>query len=171
MLSSAVLQEDASEESDPLDDFVGPLPPKENGSLRSKGRGSYRTSKNEMDTHFAPDYNPALDVQQEEEDTIATKSTRRPVAGLMGEDNDWELALVALRDRTQFRQKNEDRLRQAGFDERTVEKWKGHAAFTGEKDANDGLDGVKWAKRGEGREWDRGKVIGRDGQVDLRAPW
>ena len=170
--STTVQHGNTAEESDPLEDLVGPLPPNANdGGLPSRGRGSYRTSANNMDAHFAADYDPNVDVELEEEGDSAGRSTIRPVAGLMGDNDDWELAHEALRDRARWRQKGQERLREAGFDESVVEKWKNNAAFTGAGAANKELKEVKWSKRGEGREWDRGKIIGEDGHVDLKASW
>ncbi|PBP24020.1 pre-mRNA-splicing factor 38B [Diplocarpon rosae] len=75
------------------------------------------------------------------------------------EENDWDQALEALRDRTKWKQQGADRLRAAGFTEDEVSKWeKG-----GEKREED----VKWSKKGEGREWDRGKVIDDSGAVSI----
>ncbi|TKA64870.1 hypothetical protein B0A49_07590 [Cryomyces minteri] len=57
----------------------------------------------------------------------------------------------------------------AGFGEDEVRKWearKGTADGERERDEKD----VKWKGRGEGREWDRGKVLGEDG-VELMAEW
>lgn len=88
----------------------------------------------------------------------------------MTEDDDWELALEALRDRARWKQKGEERLRQAGFSESTVDRWKNNAAFTG-GDMEGHIEDVKWSKKGEGREWDRGKVFDEDGHVDVRASW
>lgn len=91
--------------------------------------------------------------------------------GLMTEDDDWELALEALRDRTRWKQKGEERLRQAGFDESTLDRWRGNAAFSGAGSGERNVEDVKWSRRGEGREWDRGKVFNDEGGVDVKAPW
>lgn len=160
-----------------MEDLIGPPPPKSHGldeqDLRPRGRGAYKTNISNIDAHFAPDYDPTLDVQLEEEDdsNIERKPTCRPVPGLMDEDDDWELALEALRDRARWRQKGEQRLREAGFNESVVERWKSDSVFTGLGDMESKPEDVKWSKRGEGREWDRGKVIGGDGQIDVKAPW
>lgn len=166
----------SEEESDPLEDLVGPLPPKTDGLddaiLRPRGRGAYKTNVSNIDAHFAPDYDPTLDVELDGDDAnTVRRSTRRPVAGLMTKDDDWELALEALRDRARWRQKGEERLREAGFNDNIVERWKSNTAFTGSGDMEKGLEQVKWSKKGESREWDRGKVIDEDGHVDVKAPW
>lgn len=139
--------------------------------MRSRGRGAYKSSHSNIDAHFAKDYDPTLDVHPDDDDPyFGNISTRRRVPGLMTEDDDWELALEALRDRTRWKQKGEERLRQAGFSESTVDRWKNNAAFTG-GNTEGSIEDVKWSKKGEGREWDRGKVFDEDGHVDIRAPW
>lgn len=81
------------------------------------------------------------------------------------EEDDWDNALEALRDRAKWRQSGADRLRAAGFTDEEVKKWeKGGAAGEGRE------EDVKWRGRGEGREWDRGKVVGEDG-VQVEAEW
>jgi hypothetical protein len=98
-----------------------------------------------MDAHFADDYDPSVDV--------------KPAS----DEDDWEQALEDFRDRQKLRQSGAERLRQAGFNEDQISKWeKG-----GEKTEED----VRWAKKGEGREWDRGKVVDEDGHVELQAEW
>lgn len=130
-------------DSDPLEAFVGPLPPPQ-PKVRPRGRGAF-SSRAAMDEHFASGYDPKIDVQPDAE-----------------EEDDWDQALEAMRDRQRWKQQGADRLRAAGFSESEVKKWeKG-----GEKDESD----VRWAKRGEGREWDRGKVVDSEG-VQLAAEW
>lgn len=175
----------SDDESDPLEDLVGPLPPTKErpatAPVRSRGRGAYRSNASNIDAHFAPDYDPALDVHlQDEDDDPATRSvpSRRPVSGLMtGDGDDWDLALEALRDRAHWKQQGAERLRQAGFNDSVVERWKSTATSTGRSttvgsgDSEGRVEEVQWAKKGEGREWDRGKVIDDDGHVDVKAPW
>ncbi|KAL5358115.1 hypothetical protein BJX96DRAFT_145939 [Aspergillus floccosus] len=163
-------------ESDPLEDLVGPLPPKVSDvqPIRSRGRGAYKLSASNIDAHFAADYDPTLDVQLEDDDAAAgSKPTRRPVAGLMTGDDDWELALEALRDRAHWKRRGEDRLREAGFNDAFVEKWKANTASTAatDPDAEGRLEDVRWSKKGEGREWDRGKFVDEDGHIDVKASW
>ncbi|KAL2831162.1 hypothetical protein BDW59DRAFT_140562 [Aspergillus cavernicola] len=157
-------------ESDPLEDFVGPLT-KENAPIRSRGRGAYKPNTSNIDSHFAPGYDPTLDVQPDDDDVqTSNKSTRRPVAGLMMGDDDWELALEALRDRARWKQKDEERLREAGFNNDIVERWKSNASTaTGDEEGR--LDDVKWSTPGQGREWDRGKVVDEDGHISIKASW
>jgi hypothetical protein len=78
-------------------------------------------------------------------------------------EDDWDQALEALRDRQRWKQQGADRLRAAGFTDEEVKKW--------EKGSEKTEEDVRWAKKGEGREWDRGKVVDEDGQVDVRAEW
>lgn len=81
--------------------------------------------------------------------------------------DDWDLALEALKDRQKWQQNQADRMRQAGFTDGEVAKW--------EKQGKAGADGreedVRWKGRGEGREWDRGKVVDADGGVTTQAEW
>ncbi|KAG9540706.1 hypothetical protein KCU71_g15801, partial [Aureobasidium melanogenum] len=136
---------DASD-SDPLDALIGPVPPS-NPPLRSRGRGA-QNNTSAIDNHFSKNYDPSVDVQSDpqQDDSL-----------------DWDQALEALRDRQRWKQQGADRLRAAGFTEKEVSKWeKG-----GEKSEED----VVWAKKGEGREWDRGKVVDEHGSVELKPEW
>ncbi|KAL3436725.1 hypothetical protein BDV09DRAFT_193583 [Aspergillus tetrazonus] len=168
--SAAGLQDRRSDdESDPLEELVGPLP-KEEAPVRSRGRGAYKPNNSSIDAHFAPDYDPSLDIQPEEDEIQTGRSSRRPVAGLMTGDDDWELALEALRDRARWKQKGEDRLREAGFNSDIVERWKSGTPVATRSD--EGLvENVKWSTKSEGREWDRGKFVDDDGQINVKASW
>jgi hypothetical protein len=120
------------DDSDPLDDIIGPRPPP-TPKVRSRGRGTISAASG-IDLRFSSNYDPTVDVQLDPD-----------------EENDWDQALEALKDRQKWRQQGADRLRAAGFTEQEIEKWeKG-----GEKTGKD----VKWAKKGESREWDRGKLF------------
>ncbi len=99
-----------------------------------------------MDTHFSATYDPRTDVRPNSD----------------SEDN-WEDALEAFRDRQKWKQQGAQRLRSAGFTQDEVEKW----ANGDEKREDD----VRWAKRGQGREWDRGKVVDGDGAVEVKPEW
>ncbi len=132
-------------ESDPLESIVGPAPPPPEPKVRSRGRGAF-TSASAMDMHFASNYDPANDVRLNSDS-----------------DDDWDQALEALRDRQRWKQQGADRLRAAGFTEDEVRKW--------EKGGEKNEDDVRWAKKGEGREWDRGKVVDEDGHIALKAEW
>lgn len=63
--------------------------------------------------------------------------------GDAGDGDDWDMVL----DRVKWRQQGAERLRAAGFTEQEVQGWE-----TGKKPE------FRWAKNGEGREWDRGKT-------------
>ena len=135
----------SSSDSNPLDEIIGPAPVQE-PTVRSRGRGAF-ASKSSMDQRFSSDYNPSADLEGLEAD----------------EDDDWDQALEALRDRQKWKTKGAERLKAAGFTDDEVKKWeKG-----GTKDDAD----VRWSKRGEGRAWDVGKVMDEDGHVDVKARW
>ncbi|KAJ5154594.1 uncharacterized protein N7500_010033 [Penicillium coprophilum] len=166
-------QNESGNESDPLEDLVGPLPPRQNEApIRSRGRGAYKHNMSNIDAHFAPGYDPATDVHLEEDKlhSLGQESSRRPVAGLMTKDDDWDMAMEALRDRERWRNKGEERLRTAGIDEAVIDKWKNNTAFAG-VDGEGNPEDVQWSKKGEGREWDRGKFVDDDGHIDIRAAW
>ncbi|KAK0111404.1 hypothetical protein ONS95_001765 [Cadophora gregata] len=127
-------------DSDPLDDIIGPRPPPI-PEVKRKGRGTISNASG-IDSRFSANYDPTADVQLD-----------------FDEENDWDQALEALKDRQKWKQQGADRLRAAGFTEEEVSKWE----RGGEKREED----VKWSKRGEGREWDRGKVIDGDGAVSI----
>jgi len=92
-----------------------------------------------MDTRFSSTYDPTTDVTLD-----------------MDEQDDWDQALEALQARAKFKQSQGERMRAAGFSEEEVKVWE-----KGGKEKSE--DDVKWAKKGEGREWDRGKVVNGDG--------
>jgi hypothetical protein len=118
-------------DSDPLEDIIGPKPPPK---PQTRGRGTVADASG-IDARFSSTYDPSLDLQPPEVDPS---------------NDDWDLAMEAFRDRMKWRQKGEERLRAAGFTDEEVEKWKNG-------DREKGVGEVKWAKVGEGREWDRGK--------------
>ncbi|KAJ6178930.1 hypothetical protein N7519_009391 [Penicillium mononematosum] len=166
-------QSEMGDESDPLEDLVGPLPPRQDEApIRSRGRGAYKHNMSNIDAHFAPGYDPATDVHLDEDKlhSMGQESSRRPVAGLMTKDDDWDMAMEALRDRERWRSKGEERLRTAGIDEAVIDKWKNNTAFAG-MDGEGKPEDVQWSKKGEGREWDRGKFVDDDGHIDIRAAW
>lgn len=168
---------DLDDDSDPLEDLVGPLPAssRRKDIVASRGRGSYRENTSTIDSHFAHDYDPKLDVHLSEDEDSTKRSTRRPVAGLMTEEDDWDMALEALRDRAEWKKKGEERLRVAGFGGDVVDRWKSHPSFslgtTTSHNTEENIEDVRWAKKGEGREWDRGKVMNEDGVYDVKAQW
>lgn len=50
-------------------------------------------------------------------------------------------------------------------------KWEGSSGGVGLESGERGVEDVRWRGRGEGREWDRGKVVGVDGAVETGAEW
>lgn len=99
-----------------------------------------------MDARFSSSYNPADDVKLPSD-----------------VEDDWGDALESLRDRQSWKQQGAERLKAAGFSDEQVRKW--------EKGDEKTEDDVRWASRGQGREWDRGKVLDEDGQVKVQADW
>lgn len=143
--ASRTIQGQSTSESDPLEDIVGPLPPPPLPAVKVRGRGAISSSA--MDSHFSASYDPNADIEPE-----------------VGPTDDWEMALEAMRDRAKFKQTQGDRLRAAGFTENEVKKW--------EKGSEKTEEDVRWAKKGEGREWDRGKVVDEaSGHVELQPEW
>lgn len=78
--------------------------------------------------------------------------------------DDWDQALEALRDRMRWRQQGADRLKAAGFTDDEINRWEKGGKVRDEGD-------VRWAKAGEGREWDRGKIVSAGGHVETRPDW
>ncbi|KAI4237224.1 MAG: hypothetical protein LQ349_002020 [Xanthoria aureola] len=152
----------SASDSDPLSSLIGPLPPSQNQDQNQnpttphpplrRGRGAHtlHSASAPMDTHFASTYDPTLDIQAAALDPA--------------EEDDWDNALEALRDRAKWRAGGAERLRAAGFTDEEVRKWERSGDGEG-READ-----VRWSGPGEGREWDRGKVVGDDGvrvQVEL----
>ncbi|KAL9636566.1 MAG: hypothetical protein Q9164_002739 [Protoblastenia rupestris] len=141
------------EDSDPLESIIGPPPPPPQSKIKSRGRGALTaTSASAMDAHFSSNYDPSQDAHPDPDI----------------ESDDWDQALEALRDRQRWQQQGAERLRAAGFSEEEVAKWAngkkgGVVTEKGEED-------VRWKGRGEGREWDRGKVVTGDG-VETEVEW
>ena len=134
----------SSSDTDPLDAIIGPPPPPPIPKVLARGRGNF-SSSSAIDSHFSLNYDPSVDVHPDPE-----------------VEDDWDQALEAIRDRQRWQKLGAERLKSAGFTEEEVKKWE----TGGEKTEED----VKWKGRGEGREWDRGKVIGDDG-VETRPEW
>lgn len=123
-------RKDAEDDED-SDPFEDMIGPKPPPKVR--GRGALRGTS-AMDSRFTPDYDPKADVQPD--DNVR---------------DDWDESLEALRDRAKWKQQGADRLRQAGFTEDQIKRW--------EKGGEKTIDDVQWTKKGEGREWDRGKKV------------
>lgn len=134
------------DDSDPLESIIGPLPSSP-PRIRVKGRGA-ASGPSAMDSRFSDSYDPKSDIQ--------------PDSDLEGDD--WADSLEALRDREKWRQQGAERLRAAGFTDDQIKGWESSGR---EKDVED----VRWAKRGEGREWDRGKVVDDSDETEGRLGW
>lgn len=124
----------AGQDSDPLEDFIGPPPPP-----KLRGRGTIGGAA-ALDRRFSESYDPKLDVQMGDET----------------EQDPWDDAVEAFRDRQKLRLNQDQRLKDAGFTEEQIQKAKGPT----EKAEPD----VVWTKAGEKREWDKGKGV--DGMND-----
>ncbi|KAI2619712.1 hypothetical protein GGR54DRAFT_640037 [Hypoxylon sp. NC1633] len=133
-------QRNDSSDSVPSDDIIGPAPATKH-TIRRRGRGANAATSG-IDGRFAADYDPRKDVTPEPEDR-----------------DDWDDAVAAFRDRQKWKQKGADRLRSAGFTEEQIDNW--------EKDDEKDESKVRWTKAGGLREWDRGKVVNKDGTVSL----
>ncbi|OSS46021.1 hypothetical protein B5807_08102 [Epicoccum nigrum] len=132
--------------SDPLEAIVGPLPPPAEPTVRSRGRGALKANSPGIESRFSSNYDPSIDVR----------------AGSDAE-GDWDEALEAMRDRQRWQQQGAERLRAAGFKDEQVKKW--------EKGGDPLEEDVVWTKKGQDREWDRGKFVDDDGDVALQAEW
>lgn len=129
--------------SELLEDLFGPRPPQTTSKdVKTKGRGNL--SSVAMDARFTEDYDPSMEMHMDTDQN----------------------ELEAMRDRQQWRLRGADRLRAAGFSEDVIKNWQN----SGEKQEKS-VDDVKWAKQGEAREWDRGKVIDEKGDVGLKPKW
>ncbi|KAF2691538.1 hypothetical protein K458DRAFT_411261 [Lentithecium fluviatile CBS 122367] len=133
-------------DSDPLEAIVGPLPPPAKPAVRARGRGALKADSMGTDSRFSSTYDASTDVRLDSD-----------------VDDDWGDALEALKDRQRWLSKGADRLRDAGFSEELVNKW--------EKGGDMGEEDVVWTPKGHSREWDKGKVVDEDGDVDLKADW
>ncbi|KAF2724767.1 hypothetical protein K431DRAFT_281720 [Polychaeton citri CBS 116435] len=129
---------DEGADSDPLVDVIGPAKP---SNSKPRGRGASKSAFDSIDARFAPDYDPIADVRLNDDDDTASV-----------DKDDWDMALEALRDRQRYKSTQEARLKAAGFSEREIDRWRNSdGSEIHEED-------VKWSKRGEAREWDRGKA-------------
>ncbi|EWC46843.1 hypothetical protein DRE_03855 [Drechslerella stenobrocha 248] len=145
---------DGDEDDDPLAEYlgisaspeIGPSFPQPSNGVRSRGRGLPGSSA--MDARFDPAYDPTLDV-----------TPSNPA-----DEDDWDAALEALRDRQRWKQQGRERLQAAGFDADFIEAWETN---TTKDEAR-----IKWSKDKGGRDWDRGKVVNEDtGEVQLKPSW
>lgn len=140
-------------DSDPLAEFVGPFPPSQSEAV-PRGRGALKPSG--IDSRFHKDYNPTTDLALNHD-----------------EEDDWDMALEALQARTKWRTQGAERLRAAGFTDEEVERWERSGSGKGGQGDEKDVQDVRWSKKGEGREWDRGKVVDEEGEGELgaKAEW
>ncbi|RPB01461.1 hypothetical protein L873DRAFT_1803676 [Choiromyces venosus 120613-1] len=139
-------EEEPKQEEEDQEKEIGPPPPP-----RPRGRGATTsTNRNPMDAHFSPTYHPSLPPPPSPSSTSPTAS---------GSGN-WDSALEAYRDRQKWKTIGAQRLRDAGFREEEIRGWENGGA---EKEGD--VEGIRWAVKGGVREWDRGKVLDRDGEV------
>lgn len=125
---------DAAEDSDPLEELIGPAP-----APKYRGRGTIAGSSG-IDKRFSESYDPKTDVDM---DQVAT-----------GKSN-WEDEVEAFRDRQKLRQSQEERLRAAGFGDDQIQR-----IYNGLNGGTEDEANVRWSKAGEKREWDKGKEAG-----------
>ena len=112
------------------------MPP---AQVQVRGRGA-TTSGAGLDRRFAEDYDPKLDLAGNDDND--------------GDEGDYEDELQMRMDRAQAIKLQAERLRSAGFTEEQIENW------TKGKEAE-----VKYGKKGETREWDRGKTMLEDDEL------
>lgn len=135
-------------DSDPLEDIVGPLPLAPRPNVRARGRGAQKANSTAMDARFSATYDPSTDVHVNSDVDV---------------DDDWGDQLERFRDQQRWKQVGAERLLQAGFTNDQVKKW--------EKGAERTEEDVQWSSKGAAREWDRGKVVDEDGDIELQADW
>lgn len=121
------------DESDPLEEFIGPAPPP-----KYRGRGTVAGSAS-LDRRFSDSYDPNADVLPD------------------NQEEDWDDAVEAFRDRQKLRRTQEERMRAAGFADHQIQRINNNLREKTEED-------VVWSKAGEERAWDRGKR--EDGDED-----
>lgn len=108
-----------------------------------------------MDARFASSYDPSTDVGLD--DSFNQSRSSRAFAGPdTGADQDWDMALEALRDRAMLAKNGAERLRAAGFREDEVRRYQrtANSEATGDDRA-----GVVWRGKGQAREWDLSKEV------------
>lgn len=96
-----------------------------------------------MDARFEQSYNPTQDVALDHDEEG---------------DDDWDMALEALKARTKWRAQGAERLRAAGFTEEEIERWE-KGGGSGKDGVEKDVEDVNWKGRDEGREWDRGRLL------------
>ncbi|KAG5979989.1 hypothetical protein E4U55_004519 [Claviceps digitariae] len=90
------------EDSDPLEDFIGPPPPPNH-----RGRGTIGGAA-ALDRRFSESYDPQLDVRMEDD-----------------HDDPWDEAVESYRDRQKMRLNQDQRMKDAGFTYEQIQRAKG----------------------------------------------
>lgn len=108
--------------------------------VRKRGRGALKKTSG-IDGRFEKGYDPAQDISLDSDDEDA---------------QDWDMALEAMRDWAKWKRNQAARMREAGFDEKDIQKWE--KGSLGQTDREPDLKNVRWSRKGETREWDAGKV-------------
>ncbi|KAG5990426.1 hypothetical protein E4U43_004293 [Claviceps pusilla] len=127
------------EDSDPLEDFIGPPPPPNH-----RGRGTIGGAA-ALDRRFSESYDPQLDVPMSDDN----------------DDDPWNDAVESYRDRQKMRLNQDQRMKEAGFTDEQIQRAKGSE--------NKAEPSVVWSKAGEKREWDKGKGLGFETDADRDA--
>lgn len=109
--------------------------------VRKRGRGAYKLTSG-IDSRFEQGYDPSQDMSLDSDGDDAGQ--------------DWDMALEAMRDRAKWKRNQANRLRAAGFDETGIERWERGTLQQNERELT--LKDVRWARKGDIREWDAGKV-------------
>ncbi|KAK2598944.1 hypothetical protein QQS21_005622 [Conoideocrella luteorostrata] len=86
------------EDSDPLEDFIGPPPPP-----KCRGRGTIGGAV-ALDRRFSESYDPSLDVQ------------------MAGEEDAWDDAVELFRDRQKMQARQDQRMKAAGFTDAQIQQ-------------------------------------------------
>jgi hypothetical protein len=152
MVKKSVVRQ-RSPSTDPLEEIVGPFRPRPPPptTTRVRGRGNFTQLDSSVENRFSANYNPSTDVAIPD----------------IADGDDWDLALEAQRDRQRYKAVQRERLISGGFTEQELERWE-----RGEKpeiEAN--VENVRWKGRGEGRDWDKGKMIDEKGDVKQVGDW
>jgi hypothetical protein len=132
--------------SDSLED-IGPMPAVRSVGRRARGRGS--AGKEAMDSRFLDDYDPRQDGGAP---TDASK-------------DDFEVEVEKYRARQKLKRQGTQRLPSAGVNQAYTRVGQDDDTRVGQDDDTRNLNNLKWIKRGETREWDKGKFA-EDGQAD-----
>ncbi|KAL8407590.1 hypothetical protein RB594_006425 [Gaeumannomyces avenae] len=152
--------DDGTKDSGSLTNIIGPIPP----SLPARGRGNTAPASG-IDARFSESYDPTSDVTHQDISADIESSAKS------GGKGGWDDMAEAFRDRQKWKAQGAERLRAAGFTETQIQKWE-RGAGTGRGDGGDAHpDEFCWSKKGELRQWDRGKTVNPDGSVSTGPDW